>query len=122
MAVNHLLDIFKSTRSKTEFICSFLQTEDYVVQPVTDVSPPKWHLAHSSWFFEEFILKGHKQNYKLFNRDFAFLFNSYYESLGGKVMRNQRGDLSRPTVSEIYEYRTYITEEMVKFLDRKSVV
>lgn len=110
-----LLELFTETRARTEEICSFLETEDFVVQPIIDVSPPKWHIGHSTWFFEEFILKPQK-GYKVFNPSFSFLFNSYYESVGDKVLRPNRGNLTRPTVKEVFEYRHHVTEAMRRFL------
>lgn len=106
---NKLFQLFQETRAHTENICAPLEIEDYVVQPVVDVSPPKWHLGHTTWFFEEFVLKKYHQNYKLFDKNSAFVFNSYYESVGEKVVRTDRGNLSRPTVSWIYEYRNHVT-------------
>ncbi len=112
----NLVSFFNETRQHTESLCKPLEIEDYVVQPTVDVSPPKWHLGHTTWFFEEFILKPHKPNYKLFHPDFAFVFNSYYESIGKRVIRNDRGNLSRPGVAKVYDYRHYVTEEMKEFL------
>ncbi|RDY58815.1 ergothioneine biosynthesis protein EgtB [Flagellimonas nanhaiensis] len=109
-----LLDFFLETRKHTETLCEPLEIEDYVVQPVVDVSPPKWHLGHTTWFFEEFILKPHLQNYQLFDDDFSFVFNSYYETVGKRVIRSDRGNLSRPSVKKVYEYRTYVTEGIKK--------
>ncbi|WP_222983273.1 ergothioneine biosynthesis protein EgtB [Flagellimonas meishanensis] len=109
-----LLDFFLETRSHTEAICEPLEIEDYVVQPVVDVSPPKWHLGHTTWFFEEFILKPHAANYTEFNADFSFVFNSYYETVGKRVVRSDRGNLSRPSVKKVYEYRNYVTEGIKK--------
>jgi ergothioneine biosynthesis protein EgtB len=83
-----------------------------VIQPVSDVSPPKWHLAHTTWFFEEFILIPFYKNYRRFHPQFSFLFNSYYESVGKRVLRPHRGNMSRPTVEEIFEYRAYVDEHM----------
>lgn len=108
--------LFTETRNRTEALCKPLEIEDYVVQPAMDVSPPKWHLGHTTWFFEEFILKHHKPNYKLFHEDFAFIFNSYYETVGKRVIRNNRGNLSRPGVTKVYDYRHYVTHEMKEFL------
>ena len=82
VVIDSLLDFFLDTRKQSEKICEPLEIEDYVVQPVVDVSPPKWHLGHTTWFFEEFILKPHAKGYKLFDADFAFVFNSYYETVG----------------------------------------
>ena len=105
-----LLDFFLETRKHTENICKPLEIEDYVVQPIEDVSPPKWHLGHSTWFFEEFILKPHASDYKIFNDDFSFVFNSYYESVGKRVVRSDRGNLSRPSVEKVYAYRDHVTK------------
>ena len=116
IATDTLVTLFLETREQTEKLCKPLEIEDYVVQPCLDVSPPKWHLGHSSWFYEEFILKHHKPNYKLFHDDFAFIFNSYYETLGKRVIRSDRGNLSRPSVAKVYDYRHYITNEMKEFL------
>ena len=112
-----LLSFFTETRSHSEVICSFLQTEDFVVQPMGDVSPPKWHLGHTTWFFEEFILKPHKSGYEIFNKDFAFVFNSYYESVGARVVRTDRGNLTRPGVEEVYAYRKHVTQELATLLE-----
>lgn len=114
---NSIVDLFSTTRAHTEALCRPLQTEDYVVQPIEFVSPPKWHLGHTSWFFEEFILKENKPDYQLFDKHFSFVFNSYYESVGKKVVRTDRGNLSRPTVSQIYEYRKHVTENLQEFLE-----
>lgn len=112
MKSEKLLDAFVKTRAYTEAICKPLEIEDYVVQPVDYVSPPKWHLGHTSWFFEEFLFKRFKPGYCVFHEDFAYVFNSYYENLGDHVFRTNRGNLSRPSVSEIYEYRKYVTKEI----------
>lgn len=112
----NLLTFFTETREHTEALCKPLEIEDYVVQPIEDVSPPKWHLGHTTWFFEEFILKHHKPGYQLFNEDFAFVFNSYYESIGKRVVRNDRGNLSRPGVAKVYDYRHYVTNELKELL------
>lgn len=111
-----LLDLFIETREHSEALCAPLETEDYVVQPLVDVSPPKWHLGHTTWFFEEFILKPHATGYTVYNEDFAFVFNSYYEAVGKRVIRADRGNLSRPSVKEVYAYRRYVTKALVKFL------
>jgi len=108
--VDSLLDFFIETRKHTETLCEPLEIEDYVVQPTIDVSPPKWHLGHSTWFFEEFILKPHSYDYKIFDDDFSFVFNSYYETVGKRVVRSDRGNLSRPSVEKVYAYRAYVTE------------
>lgn len=111
-----LITRYKEVRQRTEKICSFLQTEDYVVQPVVDVSPPKWHIGHVTWFFETFILKPYFMGYQEYNPDYNYVFNSYYETVGTRVIRTDRGNLSRPTVIEIYSYRKYVDEAMEGFL------
>jgi ergothioneine biosynthesis protein EgtB len=105
------------TRQNFITICKPLQTEDYSAQPVDFVSPPKWHLAHTTWFFEQFVLLQFKKNYKVFNEDFAFLFNSYYNNAGERVLRPNRGLMTRPTVDEIYEFRKHVDKQMIEFFD-----
>lgn len=112
---------FRRIRKQTEEICAPLEAEDYVVQPVVEVSPPKWHLGHTSWFFEQFVLQSHKKDYHLFHPEYAYLFNSYYESVGKRVIRTQRGNLTRPSVEEVYAYRRYINEQMEEYLQQTSV-
>ncbi len=112
----NLLQHYKQVRKRTEAICAPLQIEDYVVQPVVDVSPPKWHIGHTTWFFETFILKPHAPSYQEFNKDYNYVFNSYYETIGARVIRTDRGNLSRPTVADVYQYRKYVDEAMIGFL------
>ena len=116
IATDTLVSLFTETREHTEHLCKPLEIEDYVVQPIIDVSPPKWHLGHTTWFFEAFILKHHKPNYQLFNEDFSYVFNSYYETIGKRVVRSDRGNLSRPGVAQVYDYRHYVTQEMRELL------
>jgi len=111
-----LVSTYKSIRQNTEDICKPLRTEDYVVQPVVDVSPPKWHIGHVTWFFETFVLKPNMKNYKEFNPNYNYVFNSYYETAGARVIRTDRGNLSRPTVDEIYNYRRHVDQAMDQFL------
>lgn len=117
IAVKSKISFFLETRRLTEEICKPLEVEDYVVQPIVDVSPPKWHLGHTSWFFEEFLLKPFKSDYNIFHEDFAFVFNSYYENVGKRVLRTDRGNLSRPGVAEVYSYRAYVTRNMKELLE-----
>ncbi len=112
-----LIEKFKNTRAHSVAICRPLKLEDYVVQPIVDVSPPKWHLAHITWFWEEFVLSKHVAGYKRFHPRYAFLFNSYYDGVGDRVLRLDRGNMSRPTVEEILAYRKYVDEHMVDFLE-----
>lgn len=114
--MNSLQDRFYTIRSYTEKIFKPLAIEDYTAQPVEFVSPPKWSLGHTTWFFETFILTQFDKTYKIFNKDFGFLFNSYYNNIGDRVIRRNRGDLTRPTVDEVYKYRTYVNEAMMNFL------
>jgi ergothioneine biosynthesis protein EgtB len=107
---------FLQVRHQTEKICQPLLPEDTVVQPIVDVSPPKWHLAHTSWFYETFILLPHLPGYQVFHPAYNYLFNSYYNSLGSRVLRDQRGTLSRPPLAEIYAYRAYVDEHLLKLL------
>lgn len=117
----NILSQYLEIRKLTEEVCEPLQPEDYVVQPVVDVSPPKWHLAHTTWFFENFILKEHFSGYKLFDDDYHFLFNSYYETEGERWIRSERGVLTRPWVKEIMAYRKYVDESMTQFLEEYSL-
>ena len=111
-----LWEQYSAVRSHSVQICDKLQKEDYVVQPAEEVSPPKWHLGHTTWFFETFILIPHAVAYQSFNADYNYVFNSYYESIGARVIRTDRGNLSRPTVDDIFHYRAYVDEAMEKFL------
>lgn len=111
---------FEDVRKATEALCKPLEIEDYSVQPVIDVSPPKWHLAHSTWFFEEFVLKQFAEDYKIFDEDFAYLFNSYYNNAGERVLRPNRGLMTRPTVKRVYEYRDYVTSSIITLLEKNQ--
>ena len=108
---------FQAVRDYTTALCQPLQIEDYIPQPVVFASPPKWHLAHTTWFFEEFILKNHLPDYTLFDPDFSFLFNSYYNAVGERILRTNRGNITRPGVKEVYAYRLYVDEAMQKLLE-----
>lgn len=111
-----LFQSYQQIRKRSSQICSPLRTEDYVVQPIVDVSPPKWHLGHTTWFFETFFLKPFDSGYTEFNTGYNYVFNSYYETLGNRVIRTDRGNLSRPTVEDVYQYREYVDQAMEKFL------
>lgn len=114
---NPIIKKFSDIRRRSEEICQPLEIEDYVVQPIVDVSPPKWHLGHTTWFFETFILIPHFSAYEIFDPQYNFVFNSYYETIGARVIRTDRGNLSRPSVSDIYKYRKYVDEKMTEFLN-----
>ena len=107
-----LADRLNTVRARTASLCSPLQIEDFIIQACADVSPPKWHLAHTSWFFETFILQPFMPGYRVFDEAYAHLFNSYYETAGTFFPRAQRGLLSRPTVEEIYRYRKHVEEAL----------
>jgi ergothioneine biosynthesis protein EgtB len=110
---------FLEVRKQTELICKPLQVEDYVVQPVVDVSPPKWHLGHTTWFFETMILLPYCPNYKAYDENYNYIFNSYYESIGNRVIRTNRGNLSRPSVAAVYQYRKFVDQAMQQFLENE---
>ncbi len=112
---------FTAVRKHTEAICAPLETEDYIPQPTVDVSPPKWNIAHTTWFFEEMILKNFTKNYQEFNPNFGFLFNSYYNSIGDRTFRDSRGDLSRPTVKEVFQYRKFVDGKMLELLQKDDL-
>lgn len=112
---------FLQVREQSTAICKHLAPEDYVVQPVPFVSPPKWHLAHTTWFFETFLLAPHVEGYQVFDPNFSFLFNSYYETVGKRVLRTNRGNLTRPGVDRIYAYRTHVDKAMSGFLGSSKV-
>lgn len=116
MTVAALTERFRTIRARSESLCAPLEIEDYCIQAMPDVSPPKWHLAHTSWFFEMFILVPFAAGYGMFHRDYAHLFNSYYETAGSFFPRPQRGMLSRPGVAEIYRYRSHVDAALHELL------
>ena len=107
---------FQAVRAQSVALVQPLLPEDTVVQPSLDVSPPKWHLAHTTWFWETMLLQKFLPGYEVFHPDYAFLFNSYYNSLGSRVNRADRGTLSRPPLAEVYRYRAYVDEHMATLL------
>ena len=113
-----LLERYRAVRAFTHALCEPLVTEDYVVRTMTDVSPTKWHIAHTSWFFETFILTPHVPGYQPLDARYAYLFNSYYVQAGERHCRAQRGFVTRPTVADIYEYRAHVDRAMVPLLER----
>jgi len=113
-----LMDRYRSVRDQTVKLCAPLQIEDYVVSSMPDVSPTKWHLAHTSWFFETFVLAEHAPEYVSPNPRYAFLFNSYYVQAGERHCRAQRGLVTRPSVSEVLEYRRHVDEAMQRLGER----
>ena len=113
-----LSERYAAVRSQTEKLCEPLETEDYVVSTMSDVSPTKWHLAHTSWFFETFVLAPFDASYVTPNPRYAFLFNSYYVQAGERHCRAQRGLVTRPTVAEVFEYRAHVDAAMQRLIDR----
>ncbi|WP_144605119.1 ergothioneine biosynthesis protein EgtB [Algoriphagus algorifonticola] len=107
-----LLDDYRRIRTHSIYLCSDLITEDFSLQASEEVSPPKWHLAHTSWFFEQFILVKYAEKYRVKHPHFNFLFNSYYNAMGQRTARNQRGLITRPSVEEVKEYRKYVDQAM----------
>jgi ergothioneine biosynthesis protein EgtB len=112
-----LLQRYQQTRKQSVLACQPLMIEDFSLQAADFTSPPKWHLAHTSWFFETFLLKLFVRDYQTPNRHYEVLFNSYYNGVGEQFTRSQRGLLSRPSVDEVMAYRTYVDEAMIALID-----
>src|SRR6202140_368327 len=111
---------YQHVRQSTETLSAPLAVEDYVIQSMPDVSPTKWHLAHVSWFFETFLLKPAVPGYRSLHPQYAYLFNSYYNTLGERHCRPRRGLISRPTVEETYTYRRYVDEHVLALLEKSD--
>ncbi len=111
------MERYQAVRQFSREICETLVAEDYVIQTMPEASPTKWHLAHTSWFFETFVAKPHLPNYCSLHPQYAFLFNSYYNAAGKMHARPQRGLISRPTVADTYAYRKYVDEMVEKLLE-----
>jgi ergothioneine biosynthesis protein EgtB len=114
---DNLLHRYEEVRSETEELAAPLSPEDQTVQSMPDASPTKWHRGHTSWFFETFLLEPNIESYVPFHPLFAYIFNSYYEALGARHPRAERGLLSRPGVSEVGDYRRYVDKAMLQFLE-----
>src|SRR5258705_13197748 len=99
-----------ATRAQTFALAAPLSDADAAIQPFPDASPAKWHLAHTSWFFETFVLRDHVPGYRPFDERFAFLFNSYYDGEGERHARPKRGILSRPSLADVRAYRGQVDE------------
>src|ERR1700720_3136888 len=108
---------YDAVRAATLALTVPLSPEDQLVQPMPDASPTKWHLAHTTWFFETFALKPAARNYRPFHPQFEYLFNSYYNTLGPQWYRPHRGLLTRPTVAEILDYRAHVDAAMFRLLE-----
>jgi ergothioneine biosynthesis protein EgtB len=115
-ALSDLESRFRRTRALSEAIAAPLSDADATLQPMPDASPAKWHLAHTSWFFETFVLRDHVPGYRLFDERWSFLFNSYYEGEGERHARARRGMLSRPGLDEVLLYRRRIDESLIEAL------
>ena len=111
-----ILNKYLSVREESVRFCKNMQTDDFVLQVDYFVSPPKWHLAHTTWFFEEFVLKGFVDGYEVFDSEFSYLFNSYYNHVGDRTLRDQRGLISKPEIEVVYAYRNYVNQEVEKLL------
>ncbi len=111
-----IIALYRDVRSRTMELVAPLETEDYVIQTAEFMSPPRWHIGHTSWFFET-LLQAHGSNYQVYSDQFLFYFNSYYEGFGARIERPKRGTKSRPTVKQTVAYRKHIDEHMLKFLD-----
>lgn len=107
-----LLTQYRQIRQQSLDICAPLEPEDYVVQPSMDVSPPKWHLGHVTWFFENFILAEQVKDYRHFNQSLNYYFNSYYESQGPRILRSNRGNMTRPVLEIVLDYRRHVDRHM----------
>jgi len=112
-----IISQYRNTRELTENLVNSLSDADMTAQSMPDASPAKWHLAHTTWFFETFILSKFSPDYEVYDDAFAFLFNSYYESAGPRHLRSQRGLITRPSKEEVLAYRTYVDEAMLVLID-----
>lgn len=111
-----LLERFIYVRKNTELLCLPLTSEDYNISATIDTSPPKWHLAHTSWFFERFLLEKFNKEHKTYRTEFYFLFNSYYRRSADYLKKEKRNILSRPGIDEIYKYRETVTDQVINLL------
>src|ERR1700682_1361700 len=119
LVIRPIADLYQQVRARTLEIVAPLEIEDYVVQTAEFMSPPRWHIGHTSWFFET-VLQKYQADYRIYSEEFLFYFNSYYEGFGARIERPRRGTRSRPTVRETVRYRQHIDEQMTRFLDQVS--
>lgn len=120
LSKHQIIERFVATRKHSEELCRPLEIEDYGLQAVAETSPAKWHIAHTSWFFETFLLKEFVDNYTVHNEHYEHLFNSYYNAIGQPFLRPKRGLLSRPTVEQVLAYRRAIDDGILKLLQDSS--
>ncbi len=116
----HWREAFRSVRAETERRAALLSAEDQVVQSMPDASPTKWHRAHVTWFFEQFLLKTYVKNYTPFDERFAYLYNSYYVSAGPRAARPQRGLVTRPSADEVAAYRAHVDGAVAELIETAS--
>src|ERR1700727_2563056 len=107
---SRLFEEFSQVRRQSEQLCSPLSPEDMMVQSCAEASPAKWHLAHTTWFFETFLLREFLAGYREFNPDFLWLFNSYYNSVSDQPEKKLRSSFSRPGIEEILAYRRHVED------------
>jgi ergothioneine biosynthesis protein EgtB len=119
LVTRSIADMYQAVRARTLEIVAPLEIEDYVVQTAEFMSPPRWHIGHTSWFFET-VLQKYRADYRIYSEEFLFYFNSYYEGFGARIERPKRGTRSRPTVRETLAYRARIDEQMSRFLESVS--
>ena len=120
MSLNSLSARYAAVRQHTLKLAAPLSAEDQCVQSMPDTSPTKWHLAHTSWFFENVVLLPHLPGYQVFDAAFAYLFNSYYEALGPRHPRPHRGLLTRPALSQVLAFREHVNAAMQQLLLNES--
>lgn len=114
--MDEILNQYLTTRQYTNTLCKPLQTEDFTPQSAAFASPPKWHIAHTTWFFEEMILKTYSPNYQIFDNEYSYLFNSYYNTIGKRIERHNRGLITRPNIDIVFKYRDYVDQHMTQLL------
>src|SRR5256886_17412541 len=114
-----MAQLYQQVRARTLEIVAPLEIEDYVIQTAEFMSPPRWHIGHTSWFFET-VLQKYQPGYQTYSDEFLFYFNSYYEGFGPRMARPKRGTRSRPTVKETLRYRAHIDEQMSRFIESVS--
>src|SRR5438045_9359687 len=119
-ASESLIQSYRAVRAMTERLAAPLSAEDQMVQSCSEASPTKWHRAHTTWFFETFILIPHAPGYQPFSDSFRYLFNSYYNNVGERPERTTRGMISRPSAEEVREYRQHVDAHMLRLLEDKE--
>src|SRR5262245_29719001 len=114
--IRAMIESFTRVRAQTMRIVAPLEIEDYVVQTAEFMSPPRWHIGHTSWFFET-LLRTCQPGYRVYDEEYLFYFNSYYEGFGKRIDKAHRGTRSRPTVKETVRYRNHVDQAMTQFLE-----